>query len=65
MVKPFYILCDKSSTLEKQDSHLSHVEIDEMLSFMGHVGAEVPSNYYMPSRIVFFIELFLDESLDV
>ena len=52
-----------SPTLKEENSYLSHVEVDKMLSLMGHIRTKVSTNYTMPSRIKFLIEFFLYESL--
>ena len=44
---------------------MSHVEIDEMLGFVGDVGTEVSADDAVPGRIVFFVELLFDVGGDV
>lgn len=39
---------------------MSHVKVDEVLSLMGHVGAEVPADDSVPSGVVLLVELLLD-----
>uniref|UniRef100_A0A8B9ZWJ6 Uncharacterized protein n=1 Tax=Anas zonorhyncha TaxID=75864 RepID=A0A8B9ZWJ6_9AVES len=39
--------------LEKKNSNLAEVEVDEVLGLMSHVAAEVPSHDAVPSGIVF------------
>ncbi len=55
----------RSARLEKEDRDLTQVEVDEMLSFVGHIGAEVTAHDAMPGGVVLLVELFLDESGDV
>jgi len=54
-----------SARLEEEDSHLTKVEVDEMLGLMGHVGAEVASHDAMPGGVVLLVELLLDKGGDV
>lgn len=42
--------------LEKKNSNLAEVEVDEVLGLMSHVAAEVPSHDAVPSGIVFLVE---------
>jgi hypothetical protein len=44
---------------------LSHIEIDEVLSFMSHIGSEVSSDDAVPGGIVLLVELLLDVGGDV
>lgn len=53
------------TTLEQQDSNLSQVEVDEMARLVCHIAAEVATDYTMPSWVVLFVELLLDESCNV
>uniref|UniRef100_A0A8B9CEY4 Dynein light chain n=2 Tax=Anser TaxID=8842 RepID=A0A8B9CEY4_9AVES len=50
--------------LEKKNSNLAEVEVDEVLGLMSHVAAKVPSHDAVPSGIVFLVK-FLDILLDV
>uniref|UniRef100_A0A8C4U3D3 Uncharacterized protein n=1 Tax=Falco tinnunculus TaxID=100819 RepID=A0A8C4U3D3_FALTI len=43
--------------LEKKNSNLAEVEVDEVLGLMSHIAAEVPSHNAVPSGIVFLIYL--------
>ena len=54
-----------SSRLEEEHSHLSHVEIDEMLGLMGDIGAEVPAHNAVPGGVVLLVKLLLDVGGDV
>ena len=54
-----------SARLEEQNGDLSHVEIDEMLGFVGDIGTEVAANNTMPGRIIFLVEFLLDVGGDV
>ena len=44
---------------------MSKVEVDEVLSLVSHVGAEVASYNAVPCWVVFLIEFFLNEGSDV
>ena len=60
------ILCNIyviSTTFEEEDCDLSHVEVDEVLGFVGDVGAEVPTDDAVPCGVVLLIELLFDEGL--
>ena len=68
------IVCDNSflagfynnlSRLEEENGNLSEVEVDEMLGLMCDVAAEVTANNAVPSWVVFFVELLLDEGSNV
>uniref|UniRef100_A0A8C3D1Z0 Uncharacterized protein n=1 Tax=Corvus moneduloides TaxID=1196302 RepID=A0A8C3D1Z0_CORMO len=50
--------------LEKKNSNLAEVEVDEVLGLMSHVAAKVPSHDAVPSGIVFLVKL-LDVLLNV
>ena len=39
---------------------MTQVEVNEMLGFMRHVGAEITANNAMPGGTVFFVEFLLD-----
>uniref|UniRef100_A0A8C1HJK1 Dynein light chain n=1 Tax=Cyprinus carpio carpio TaxID=630221 RepID=A0A8C1HJK1_CYPCA len=41
----------------QQNGHLTQVKVDEMLSFVRHITAKVPSHNTMPCRIILLIEL--------
>jgi len=59
------ILETGSTRLEQEDGHLPHVEVDEVLRLVGHVGTEVSADYTMPGGVVLLVELFLDVCCDV
>ncbi len=44
---------------------MSHIEVDEVFSFVGDVGSEVPADYAVPCRVVLLVELFLDVGSDI
>ena len=44
---------------------MSQVEVDEVLGFMCHVAAEVPTDDAVPGRVVLLVKLLLDECRDV
>uniref|UniRef100_A0A8C5TZH0 Uncharacterized protein n=1 Tax=Malurus cyaneus samueli TaxID=2593467 RepID=A0A8C5TZH0_9PASS len=46
--------------LEKKNSHLAKVEVDEMLGLMSHVASKVPSHDAVPRGIVFLVK-FLEK----
>lgn len=58
-------LCPGLAALEKQDSHLTQVEVDKVAGLVGHVGTEVPTNDAVPGGVVLFVELLLDVGGDV
>lgn len=45
------------SRLEKEDGHLPQIEVDEVLRFMGHIGAEVATHHCVPRRVVLLVKL--------
>uniref|UniRef100_A0A8C0ELE5 Dynein light chain n=1 Tax=Bubo bubo TaxID=30461 RepID=A0A8C0ELE5_BUBBB len=51
--------------LEKKNSDLAEVEVDEVLGLMSHVAAKVPSHDAVPSGIVFLVKLLSNVLLDV
>lgn len=51
--------------LEKKNSDLAEVEVDEVLGLMGHVAAKVPSHNAVPSGIVFLVKLLQNRSLEI
>jgi len=53
------------STLEKKNSDLSQIEVNEVSGLMSHIAAKVPSNNTMPGWIVFLVELLLDECSNI
>ena len=55
----------RSAGLEEEDGDLTEVEVDEMLSLMGHVRAEVAAHDAVPGGVVLLVELLLDEGGDV
>jgi len=54
-----------STGLEQEDCDLPHVEVDEVLGFVGDVGAKVAADDTVPGGVVFLIELLLDVGGDV
>lgn len=46
-----------SARFEKQNGHLTQVEVNEMLGLMSHVAAKVPSNDAVPGGVVFLVKL--------
>lgn len=52
-----------STTFKQQNSHLTHVEVDEVFGLVSHVGAEIPTHYGVPSGIVLLVEFLLNEGL--
>ena len=55
----------RSTRFEQKDSNLSHVEVDEVFGFVSDIGAEVPSNNAVPSRVVFLVKFLLDIGSDI
>eukprot|EP00445_Apocalathium_hangoei_P003666 CAMPEP_0203850348 /NCGR_PEP_ID=MMETSP0359-20131031/6716_1 /ASSEMBLY_ACC=CAM_ASM_000338 /TAXON_ID=268821 /ORGANISM="Scrippsiella Hangoei, Strain SHTV-5" /LENGTH=165 /DNA_ID=CAMNT_0050766225 /DNA_START=54 /DNA_END=548 /DNA_ORIENTATION=- len=55
----------RSARLEEQDRDLSQVKVDEVLCLVRDVGAEVAPDDDVPSGIVLFVELLLDEGGDI
>ncbi len=51
--------------LEEEDGDLAEVKVDEVLGFVGDVGAEVAADDAVPGRVVFLVELLLDVGSDV
>ena len=54
-----------SSRFKKQNSDLSHIEIDKVLSFVCYIGAEITADNAVPGGVVFLVKLLLDKSGDV
>ena len=65
MVTHALLVGDCSARLEEQDRDLSEVEVDEVLGLVRHIGAEVPADDAMPSRVVLLVELLLDVRGDI
>lgn len=55
----------KSSTFKEENGHLTHVEVDEVLGFVGDVRSEVSANDAMPSWVIFFVEFLFNEGLEL
>uniref|UniRef100_A0A663M315 Uncharacterized protein n=1 Tax=Athene cunicularia TaxID=194338 RepID=A0A663M315_ATHCN len=51
--------------LEKKNSDLAEVEVDEVLGLMSHVAAKVPSHDAVPSGIVFLVKLLQHRSPEI
>lgn len=51
--------------LEKKNSDLAEVEVDEVLGLMSHVAAKVPSHDAVPSGIVFLVKLLQKTELGI
>eukprot|EP01026_Neomeris_dumetosa_P040585 TRINITY_DN3350_c0_g1_i9.p1 TRINITY_DN3350_c0_g1~~TRINITY_DN3350_c0_g1_i9.p1 ORF type:complete len:225 (+),score=-12.30 TRINITY_DN3350_c0_g1_i9:66-740(+) len=49
-----------SAGFEQQNSDLAQVEVDEVFSFVGDVGAEISSHNTMPSRVVLLVKLLFN-----
>uniref|UniRef100_A0A670YYR0 Uncharacterized protein n=1 Tax=Pseudonaja textilis TaxID=8673 RepID=A0A670YYR0_PSETE len=47
--------------LEKENSNLTQVKVDEVFGLMSHVAAKISSHNAVPSRIVFLVK-FLEEN---
>lgn len=45
-----------SAGLKQQNSHLTQVEVDEMLRLVGHIATKVPPNNAVPCRVVFLVK---------
>uniref|UniRef100_A0A8C3D4B0 Uncharacterized protein n=1 Tax=Corvus moneduloides TaxID=1196302 RepID=A0A8C3D4B0_CORMO len=50
--------------LEKKNSNLAEVEVDEVLGLMSHVAAKVPSHDAVPSGIVFLVKFLQKRELE-
>uniref|UniRef100_A0A8C7X7K9 Uncharacterized protein n=1 Tax=Oryzias sinensis TaxID=183150 RepID=A0A8C7X7K9_9TELE len=50
------LLVHISAGLKQQNSHLTQVEVDEMLRLVGHIATKVPPNNAVPCRVVFFVK---------
>uniref|UniRef100_A0A8D0EGX0 Dynein light chain n=1 Tax=Strix occidentalis caurina TaxID=311401 RepID=A0A8D0EGX0_STROC len=51
--------------LEKKNSDLAEVEVDEVLGLMSHVAAKVPSHDAVPSGIVFLVKFLQKRELEI
>lgn len=51
--------------LEKKNSNLAEVEVDEVLGLMSHIAAKVPSHNAVPSGIVFLVKLLQNRPLQI
>ena len=50
---------------KEENGDLINVKVDEMLCFMSDKGAKVPADDAVPGRLVFLVELLLDEGRNV
>ena len=51
--------------LEKKNSDLAEVEVDEVLGLVSHVAAKVPSHDAVPSGIVFLVKFLKKRELEI
>uniref|UniRef100_A0A663EFN1 Uncharacterized protein n=1 Tax=Aquila chrysaetos chrysaetos TaxID=223781 RepID=A0A663EFN1_AQUCH len=51
--------------LEKKNSDLAEVEVDEVLGLMSHVAAKVPSHDAVPSGIIFLVKFLQKRELEI
>lgn len=51
--------------LEKKNSDLAEVEVDEVLGLMSHIAAKIPAHDAVPSGIVFLVKLLQNRSLQI
>jgi hypothetical protein len=58
-------LSERSAGLEKEDSNLTEIEVDEVLGLVGHIWAEVTADNAMPGGVVLLVEFLLDESCNI
>lgn len=65
VITPKTTISNNLAGFEQQNCHLSQIEINEVLSFMRYVGAEVSAHNAVPSRIVFLVKLLLDVSSNI
>uniref|UniRef100_A0A8B9S976 Dynein light chain n=1 Tax=Apteryx owenii TaxID=8824 RepID=A0A8B9S976_APTOW len=49
---------------EEENSNMTQVEVDEVLTLMSHMAAKVPSHNTMPSGMVFLVKLLCDFMLN-
>lgn len=59
------MVIDSLTALEEKNGNLTKIEVNEVLSFMCHVTAEITTNNAVPSGVVLFVELLLDVSGDI